>query len=233
MSERDALASLPKGRREEYLREHSSLPGPRANLELAQAAADVRDERTFLRWLAGADEYLALCAAIGIGRLVAAGRDDLWARLRGAAEDGRWRVREGVAMGLQRVGDVDADRLLGEIETWLEGPPLVRRAAIAGICEPRLLRRPETARRALAIVETATASLLSESDRRAEDVRVLRQALGYCWSVAVAALPAEGVAAFVRMEDLDDPDIRWILRENRKKKRLLDVLNDRGPGTLA
>jgi hypothetical protein len=230
---REALTALPKGRREAYLREHSGLPGPRANLELAQVAADVGDERTFRRWLAGPDEYLALCAAIGIGRLVAEGHDALWVRLREAAEDGRWRVREGVAMGLQRVGDVDADRMLDEIETWLDGPALVRRAAVAGICEPRLLRRPETARRALTIVETATASLLSESDRRAEDVRVLRQALGYCWSVAVAALPADGVAAFVRMENLDDPDIAWICRENRKKKRLLNVLNDGGGGTLA
>jgi hypothetical protein len=233
VSARDTLASLPAGRREAYLREHSGLPGPRANLDLAQAAAEVGDEPTFGRWLAGPDEYLALCGAIGLGRLIAEGTHRLWPRLRAAAEDGRWRVREGVAMGLQRVGDVDTDALLDEIGTWLDGPPLVRRAVVAGICEPRLLRRPAVGRRAVDLVETVTASLLAEPDRRAGDVRVLRQALGYCWSVAVAARPDEGLPAFERLESLDDPDAAWIVRENRKKKRLLHVLNGRGPGTLA
>jgi hypothetical protein len=233
VSAREALASLPPRRREAYLREHSGLPGPRANLDLAQAAADVGDEPTFARWLAGPDEYLALCGAIGLGRLIAEGARDRWGRLRAAAEDRRWRVREGVAMGLQRVGDVDADALLDEIETWVDGSPLVRRAAVAGACEPRLLRRPAIARRALGLVETVTASLLAEPDRRAEGVRVLRQALGYCWSVAIAAAPDEGLTAFARLEGLDDPDAAWIVRENRKKKRLLDVLNRQGFGTLA
>lgn len=45
-----------------FLRTHSNLPGPRANLELAQTAADFGDERAFRRWIeagAGARPYLS------------------------------------------------------------------------------------------------------------------------------------------------------------------------------
>jgi len=39
-----------------------------------------------------------------------------------------------------------------------------------------------------------------------------------------AALPGDGVAAFARLEGVDDPDAAWIVRENRRQKRLFGVL---------
>ncbi|HET6214969.1 MAG TPA: hypothetical protein VFE14_19030 [Micromonosporaceae bacterium] len=212
---------------DKYLLANSGLPGPRANLTLAQQAADAGDEPTFRRWLRSDEEYLALCGAIGIGRLIAAGNNDLWPVLRTAADDERWRVREGVAMGLQRVGDEDIDRLLAEVDTWVGGSALLRRAAVAGLCEPRLLKDGNVAARAVALVDRVTDTLLATAvpQRRAADVRTLRQALGYCWSVAVAAAPATGVPAFRRLQGLDDPDARWIVAENLKKKRLATVLS--------
>jgi hypothetical protein len=218
------LGALPAAQWDTHLRKHSGLPGARANLELAEAAADVGDEPVFRRWLGSGDEYLPLCGAIGIGRLVAEGRDDLWRLLRDTADDQRWRVREGVAMGLQRVGDADVERLLDEVDTWVDGSPLRRRAAVAGVCEPRLLRNPAAAERAVALVGRVTETLLEEKDRRDTDVRTLRQALGYCWSVAVAADPVAGVRAFRRLEAIEDPDAQWIVRENRRKKRLATLL---------
>ena len=56
---------------EPYLRRHSGLPGPRANLELAQAVADLGDLPLFERFTGSDDEYLAVCGCIGLGRLVA------------------------------------------------------------------------------------------------------------------------------------------------------------------
>ena len=50
--------------------------------------------------------------------------------------------------------------------------------------------------------------------------RVLRKALGYCWSVAVAALPGPGFDRLARWAASDDPDVRWVVRENLKKARL-------------
>ncbi|WP_327002813.1 HEAT repeat domain-containing protein [Dactylosporangium sp. NBC_01737] len=217
---RSALAGMPPDQWDTYLRTCSGLPGPRANLELAQTAADLGEERAFRRWLASDDEFLALCGAIGIGRLIADGRGHLWPLLRAAADDPRWRVREAVAMGLQRVGDASTEELLEEIEVWVDGSPLLRRAAVAGIAEPRLLGDRATVRQALMLVERITRTLLHEPDRRDPRVQTLRQALGYCWSVVVSADPDHGLPAFMRLEATDDPDARWITRENRRKKRL-------------
>ena len=47
---RAALRDLPTAEWEPYLLAHANLPGPRGNLELAQAAADVGDEAQFRRW---------------------------------------------------------------------------------------------------------------------------------------------------------------------------------------
>ena len=61
---------------------------------------------------------------------------------------------------------------------------------------------------------------LPAQERRAADVRTLRQALGYCWSVALAADPERGLAAFLPLTESSDPDVAWVVRENRKKKRM-------------
>ena len=102
-------------------------------------------------------------------------------------------------MGLQRIGDRDMPLLLREMGTWMGGGPLERRAVAAGLCEPRLLRNEKNARTVLAILEQLTDSLEKEPDRRNADVRALRQALGYCWSVAIAASPVEGKKRFERL----------------------------------
>jgi hypothetical protein len=56
---------------------------------------------------------------------------------------------------------------------------------------------------------------------------VLRQALGYCWSVAIAASPDEGFRLFERWATIEDADVRWVVRENLKKKRLARADQDR------
>ena len=113
-------------------------------------------------------------------------------------------------------------------EQWATDPnPLVRRAAVAAVCEPRLLGNPAFAQRALVLVDAVTADLARSplATRRETAVRTLRQALGYAWSVAIAAVPDDGLAAFARLEADDDPDIAWIVRENRKKARLKRLLD--------
>jgi hypothetical protein len=199
---------------EPFLLAESGLPGPRANLELVQAAAEEGGGAQLERLAGAEDEFLAMCGTVGLGRLVAAGERRHLARLRALASDGRWRVREAVAMALQRWGDEDFDAMAAEARSWAEGPPLEQRAAVAGLCEPRLLAEPAAARQALDVVESVTATLPRSRDR------VLRKALGYCWSVAVAALPAEGLPRFDRLERSDDPDVQWVVRENLRKRRL-------------
>jgi hypothetical protein len=55
-------------------------------------------------------------------------------------------------------------------------------------------------------------------------VRTLRQALGYCWSVAVAADPAAGLPRFLALAASPDPDVAWVVHSNRGKARLAGVL---------
>jgi len=70
------------------------------------------------------------------------------------------------------------------------------------------------------ILDQITALLKETKNRDKEGFRVLRQALGYCWSVAVVALPERGKQVMERWFTVEDRDVRWIMRENLRKNRL-------------
>jgi hypothetical protein len=203
LEHREALRGLTDW--EPYLRRHSGLPGPRANLELLQAAVDEGDEQRFRALAASEDEFVCMC---GVAGLAATGED-----VRAFAADPRWRVREAVVLGLQRR---DWETLAAEMERWAEGSAYEQRAAVAALCEPPLLRVPGRAERVLGVLEDVTARY----ERRADPGDVLRKALGYGWSVAVAAAPAAGLPRFERLRSSADPDVRWIVNENLRKARL-------------
>jgi hypothetical protein len=48
-------------------------------------------------------------------------------------------------------------------------------------------------------------------------------ALGYCWSVAVVALPEAGKPLMEKWLNSADPDVLWIMRENLRKNRLVKM----------
>ena len=217
---------------DDYLLAQSGLPGPRANLELIQAVVDEGNAALFRRYLtltpdkAPTDSphvFLAVCGIVGLGRLLAEGQAGALNDLRRYASDPRWRAREAVAMALQRLGDHNMGALLRAMDSWSKGSPLEQRAAVAALCEPRLLREAKYARRALRILDRITLSVSRASDRKSEDFKILRKTLGYGWSVAVAALPAAGKRMIEKWFGSDDKDVIWILRENLKKNRLLKM----------
>jgi hypothetical protein len=164
--------------------------------------------------------FLAVCGVVGLGRLLADGDSDQLIVLRKCASDPRWRIREGVAMALQRWGEKDMDALLRAMADWRKGNWLEQRAVVAALCEPKLLREPKHAKRVLQLLDRITASMSKATDRTSDDFRVLRQTLGYGWSVAVVAWPDEGRILMEKWFVVDDQDIRWIMRENLKKNRL-------------
>ncbi|MEJ2263738.1 MAG: hypothetical protein P8X95_09850 [Anaerolineales bacterium] len=125
-----------------------------------------------------------------------------------------------MCLALQRLGAVDMDALLDEMQRWSRGSPLQQRAAAAALCEPKQLTRAGNAHVVLQILDDITQSFTTIEDRRDDTVRVLRKGLGYCWSVAVVALPDEGQALMEKWFASQDKDIRWIMKENLKKKRL-------------
>lgn len=228
---RTELTALPEGDVPAHLTARSGLPGARANLELVAAFADVASPALVRRLAGSADVYHRMCGVVGLGRLVVDGDEDV-DTLRAHAGDPAWRVREAVAMALQRLGDADPARLREVVGTWCADPdPLVLRAAVAGVCEPRLLRDAATARAALDACHRATDALRATPDarRRDDDVRTLRQALGYCWSVAVAGDPARGLPAYAALAADDDPDVAWVAHENGRKARLRRLLDAGAP----
>ena len=128
---------------EKFLLSESRLPGPRANIELAQAAAEEGDRQWFDQILAfdatvaptnTPEEFLAFCGVLGQGKMLERGQLGALKTLRYCACDPRWRRREAVAMALQRFGRSDMESLLREMASWSQGNLLERRAAAAGLC---------------------------------------------------------------------------------------------------
>lgn len=224
---RQALESLVDW--DDYLLRHSGLPGPRGNLELAHVVAELGDETLFRRYRTldplqaptnAPQEFLVFCGVLGLGPLLAEGRADLLFELRPFASDPRWRTREAVSMALQKVGAHNMETLLQIASAWSLGTYLEQRAAIAAVCEPALLLKPSHANQVLALLDKVTSALAGAADRRDAGFKTLRQALGYCWSVAIVAIPETGKPLFERWLANDNPDVRWVIRENLRKKRL-------------
>lgn len=207
-----------------FLSERSGLPGPRANLALvASAAITARPDTAAILWEDGG-EYTAMCSAAAFAYRAEDPAAETRARM--CASDARWRVREGVALGLQLLGDENPDALVQIVKSWADdASPFVQRAAVAAICEPRLLREATIAAAALDACKRATGSYaeLSATRRKEVDARSLRQVLAYCWSIVVAADPPEGMRAFSAL-DTGDRDLAWIVGQNRRKKRLARLL---------
>lgn len=213
-----------------YLLMESGLPGPRGNIELAQVVADEGDRQLFRRYISYTPaeapvnspyEFLVFCGVVGLGRLLAEGDTELLKTLRWFASDPRWRIREAVAMALQRLGDVNIGRLIAAMREWGQGTALEQRAAAAALCEPRLLGQAQSARAVLEILDQITAGIAQVENRRSADFLTLRKGLGYCWSVAVVSLPTEGKLLMEKWLTSPDRDIRWIMKENLQKARLV------------
>jgi hypothetical protein len=209
-----------------FLLKESGLPGPRGNLELAYAAAEEGSKRQFEKFLSFQAEentpevFLVFCGVVGLGKL-AANEPKLFDRLRNYASDSRWRIREAVATGLQLAGDQDMELLLKEMQGWSKGNWYEKRAAVATLVEPRLLKKPRQVKQVLKILDKITASMESALDSKEEVFKILRQGMGYCWSVAVAALPETGKPMMEKWVNSQSKDVRWIMKENLKKNRLI------------
>ncbi len=215
-----------------YLRAESGLPGPRGNLELAEAFAEIGDEAHVQRYLAikldeapenSANVFLVFCGVVGLSTLINNGKTEYLKTLRPFASDPRWRIREAVAIALQRVGDADVDLALREAKTLSQGNFLEKRAAAAAMCEPRLLKSEDMAVTVLEMLDDITCSIIGFRSKGDETFDVLKKGLAYCWSVAVAACPERGKRLMEKWVRSDDKNVVWIMRENLKKNRMLKM----------
>jgi hypothetical protein len=227
-----------------YLTSNSNLPGPRGNLELADVFADiVRDyggkehEKMWSLCLQlsqfslieapvnNPKEFLVFCGARGVGALGAFPRffQKAMSRLRELAGDTRWRTREGVAMAIQSIIEKQPQKTLKEIEEWIESDNwLAMRAVAAGVAEPAVLKDERTAKSALELHKQIISKIAAARNRKSSDFKTLKKGLGYSLSVIVRAVPREGFEYMLRLAEKQDVDILWIVKENLKKKRLLN-----------
>lgn len=247
----DFLKSGSEDRIRAYLITNSNLPGRRANLELAAAFADVAAEFVtseperlwrFCRALAEISpdmapvnnpaEFLPFCGTCALGAIGAVSSaffQDALSRLHELATDPRWRVREAVAMGIQRLLEKQSRKTLKELETWIVSDNwLAMRAVAAGVAEPLVLSNAQTAREALTLHKKIFDRILRSNERKSETFKVLRKGLSYTVSVVVAAIPADGLAYLQQLIRIHshDPDILWILKNNLKKNRLIKNFPD-------
>jgi hypothetical protein len=216
----------------------TEAPEPAAWLDTlySWAAIDARQAPT-----GDAREYLPFCAVVAFGAvyhshlcgypclgpcacpLWPAQRQCLLEAVRRAAEDPRWRLREAAAMALQRLGEDEPEALPGILDRWLAGPSLLaRRAVMAALAHPPLLRHEPLARYALGAAERILQDLAAvpAAARKSEEFRVLSQGLSYALSVVAAGLPGEGFPFLERWAGSPDPEVRKVLAANLKKRRL-------------
>jgi hypothetical protein len=209
-----------------FLMKESGLPGPRGNLELAYAVAEEGTKEQFEEFLCyeakenTPEVFLIFCGILGLGKL-AASQTERFDQLCKYASDPRWRVREAVATGLQLAGDQDMDLLLTEMQKWSKGNWYEKRAAAAALAEPRLLEKPKHTKQVLQILDRITAAMEIANHPKDESFKVLRRGMGYCWSVAVAALPEDGKPLVEEWLNSPNKDIHWMMKENLKKNRLV------------
>lgn len=226
-----------------YIRDHSNLPGRRANLELAAGFAELMAERVHQEgkhlWelcthmvelsperapVNTPGEFIPFCGIVGIGKIGAALPDYLnksYTALRQHAKDPRWRMREAVRTGLQAVMRSQPEETLEVLRNWVQGGNLLEmRAAAAAVGDPHLLADKRFASSALQLHRFNFDLFPTIEDRTAESFRVLRKALGYTLSLVIVEIPEDGFDLIDRLISSGDPDLIWIVKSNLKKKRL-------------
>ncbi len=232
MGKQDELVSRLKpimsdrGKLEKFVVEHSNLPGPRGNLELAFALADIYGNADVLYEWADITEdqadvndprsFLAFCAAVCFGQIYTNTKDpQLISVLKHLANDGRWRMREAVAFGFQRIGEQDFHELEMIFSDWIEeANNLEKRAILVSLAHPPFL----TEERAKFCFEITDVILLQIAN--GENFDVLKKGLEFTISVFVAANPTLGFR-FIRKWIGKRELIDRILEKNLKKNRLV------------
>jgi len=229
---------------EDYLCENSNLPSPRGNLTLAFKFADCFEKESInksllellMSWVNisaeeaptnNPREYLSFCGIISLGTHYYYADEKIKSLIMGqfkiAMNDKRWRVKEGAAMGLQRIAEKDFNTIKQYFEVWYSSSNnFEKRAFVATLAHPPILKNKEVAGYSLKMSEDILEDILasSKADRRGDDFIVLSKGLQYALSVFVAALPEEGFDFLKKYASLNDLDINKIIKSNLGKSRL-------------
>ncbi len=214
----------------EYLKEHSNLPGPRGNLELLYAFVKDATENQVIECLNhitdnvenSPEEFICMCGIVGYAVHHRNNIKELLNFLKKYASHNSWRIREAVAMAIQESSENNMKETLESMDILKNGNSFERRAVVAGLCEPKLLKDKLIANEVIDILAEITDGLDHNEKLSAGD-ESLRKALAYGWSVAIVHAPEKGKKAFNSLLDCNGKHIKWIIKENLKKNRLIKL----------
>lgn len=211
---------------EKFLMENSNLPGPRANLELLFAFAEVYGNVDVLKqWIKISDEvadvnnpksFLPFCAAACFGKIYTkTGDKELITILKELSNDSRWRTRETVAFAFQFIGENNFDDLKTIFNKWIKkSNNLEKRAMLVALAHPPMLNE-ERANYCFEILEHVITTM-----NREENFDTLKKALEFVVSVYTVYSPSKG---FVFMKNMigEEKVFNTIVKSNLKKNRIL------------
>ena len=130
-------------------------------------------------------------------------------------------------MGLQKMIARKTEETLNALDDWIENSDwLSMRAVVAGVAEPRLLVNEHTARKALEFHKKIFTKILTAKERKSQEFKVMRKGLGYTLSVVIRWLPKEGFRLMREAASSQDADMRWIVKQNLGKNRLIKNFPD-------
>ena len=211
---------------EKFLMENSNLPGPRGNLELGFALAEIYENIDVLaKWTdidarqAGVNDprsFLPFCSAVCLGKMYTKSKDDKIIQiLKKFACDDRWRIREAAAFGFQMIGEKDFSELERIFSGWiLKSSNREKRAILVSLAHPKFLDE-KTSLFCFEILEYVLENL--EKD---DDFEIVRKGLDFTISVYTAANPEYGFSLMEKWIGKDNV-IDKIIRSNLRKNRLL------------
>ena len=211
---------------ENFLIENSNLPGPRANLELLFAMAEVfKNVDVLKRWAeidaAQADvndprSFLPLCSAVCLGRLYTAKKNEEFINiLKKMARDDRWRMREAAAFAFQLIGEANFLELKKIFSEWIgKSDNREKRAILVSLAHPKMLDR-HTSVFCFEILD-----YILDNMKRDDDFEILNKGLNFALSVFTAAHPDFGFS-FMEKRIGKEKAIDEILKSNLKKNRIL------------
>ncbi len=207
---------------------NSGLPGPRGNLELLYSFAHRATVSEIEECLAyyhdhlknSPEEFVVMCGIVGYCILNQNNIPGMLEKIRGYASHRSWRIREAVAIGIQEVAALKMHEIIDYLEKWLDGNELEKRAVVAALCEPKLLRESQINIKILNILAALTLAFEEIDSKLSDEQSTLRKTLGYGWSVVIVAIPQEGKKVFETAAQSNNKHIRWIIKENLKKNRL-------------
>lgn len=212
----------------EQLKQNSHLPGPRANLELLYDFSKTATEDEIRECLAlikndtenSPDEFAGMCGIVAYAVHHQADNQSAIGFIAQYVSHKSWRIRESVAIAIQELAEKDITATLKNIVNLKNGNGYEKRSVVAGLCEPKLLKDKAIAVQVINLLDEITATLAHDK-KLTDEEDSLRKALGYGWSVAIVYAPAEGKKVFEKLLQKNGRHIKWIMKENLKKNRLI------------